>query len=123
MNAKPGKTKTTDAGKVLRPGHLRIIFSTHDDLQQAQELAKKLVTAKAAACVNILPGITSLFFWEDQLQMETEMMLIIKTTEEKAALVQALLEEHHTYDVPEVIELDGRVLHKPYFDWIKSCLN
>ena len=116
----PGGSETGDL--VIRPGNLRIILSTHDDLQQAQDLGRKLVEAKAAACVNILPGMTSVFFWENELQMEAEILLIIKTTEEKAAAVQALLEEHHTYDVPEVIELDGRVLHKPYFDWIKSCL-
>lgn len=101
---------------------LKIILSTHDNLLQAQELARLLVESRAAACVNLVPNVTSVFQWDNEVQMENEILLIIKTTEEKAAEVQALLEEHHSYDVPEIIELDGEVLHQPYMEWVRECI-
>ncbi|MCH7496488.1 MAG: divalent-cation tolerance protein CutA [Candidatus Marinimicrobia bacterium] len=101
---------------------LKIILSTHDNLMQAQGLAKLLVEDRAAACVNIIPGMTSVFRWDGEVQVENELLLIIKTTAEKLPEVQALLEENHSYDVPEIIELEGKVLHKPYMDWVRDCL-
>lgn len=102
--------------------NIRIILSTHDNLLQAQDLAKILVEHRAAACVNVLPGMQSVFRWEGSVQVENELLLVIKTTAEKSSAVQALLEEHHTYEVPEIIELEGRVLYKPYMEWVRDCL-
>ena len=101
---------------------IKIILSTHDDLLQAQELARLLVERRAAACVNMVPNIMSVFYWENAIQSESEILLIIKTTDEKVPEVQGILEEHHSYEVPEIIELDGTVLHKPYMDWVRDCL-
>ena len=101
---------------------IKIILSTHDDLLQAQELARLLVEGRAAACVNLIPNVTSVFHWKGKVQMEGEILLIIKTTEEKVPEVQALLEEHHSYEVPEIVELDGEVLHQPYMEWVRDCL-
>ena len=101
---------------------LKIILSTHDNLLQAQSLAKLLVEDRAAACVNLIPGMSSVFRWEGDVQVESELLMIIKTTAEKLPEVQALLEEQHSYEVPEIVALDGRVLHKPYMDWVRDCL-
>ena len=101
---------------------LKIILSTHDNLMQAQSLAKLLVEDRAAACVNIIPGMSSVFRWEGEVQVENELLMMIKTTAEKIPDVQALLEEHHSYEVPEIVALDGKVLHKPYLDWVRDCL-
>ncbi len=101
---------------------LKIVLSTHDDLLQAQELARQLVERRAAACVNLIPGVTSVYRWEGAVQVESELLLLIKTTPEKVPEVQELLEAHHTYQVPEMVELDGLVLHKPYMDWLRECL-
>ncbi|MFB0516182.1 MAG: divalent-cation tolerance protein CutA [Candidatus Neomarinimicrobiota bacterium] len=101
---------------------LKIILSTHDDLLQAQDLARLLVESRAAACVNLVPNVTSVFQWNKALQIESELLLIIKTTEGKVAEVQALLEENHSYEVPEIVELDAEVLHLPYFEWVQECL-
>ncbi|UCD36883.1 MAG: divalent-cation tolerance protein CutA [Fidelibacterota bacterium] len=101
---------------------IKIILTTHDDLLRAQELASCLVEGRIAACVNLIPNVTSFFHWDNAVQMENEILLMIKTTEEKVPEVQALLEERHSYEVPEIIELDASVLNKPYSDWIRDCL-
>lgn len=101
---------------------LKLILTTHDDPAQARELAQYLVEQRAAACVNIIPHLESVFFWEDRLHTETELLLLIKTTDEKVAQVKAILEERHSYDVPEIIALNGEVLHQPYMEWVRDCL-
>ncbi len=101
---------------------IKIILSTHDDLLQAQDLARLLVENRAAACVNLIPNVTSVFHWDKALQMESEILLIIKTVAEKVLEVQALLEKHHSYEVPEIVELDGEVLHQPYMEWVRESL-
>jgi periplasmic divalent cation tolerance protein len=101
---------------------IKIVFSTHDDLLHAQELAKLLVERRAAACVNLVPNVMSVFQWEDAIQMEGEILLIIKTTDEKLPELHALLEEQHTYSVPEMVAMDASVLHQPYLDWLRDCL-
>ena len=96
-----------------RDDTIRIILSTHDDLLQAQQLARSLVEQGAAACVNVIPNVTSVFRWEGAVQVESELLLIIKTSAEKSVEVKELLEAEHSYEVPEIVELEGNVLHQP----------
>ena len=102
--------------------NIKLILTTHDDLVQARELARYLVEQRAAACVNIIPQLESVFHWENEVQTESELLLIIKTTETKVEQVKAILEERHSYDVPEIIVFNGEVLHQPYMDWVRECL-
>ena len=101
---------------------IKVILTTHDDLLLAQELAKSLVESRHAACVNLVPNVTSVFQWEKDIQMENEILLIIKTTESKAGAVRSMLEKQHSYEVPEIIALDGDVLNQPYMEWIKDSI-
>ena len=101
---------------------LKLILTTHDDPIQARELARYLVEQQAAACVNIIPHLESVFYWENGVQTESELLLLIKTTEAKMEQVKAILEERHSYDVPEIIALSGEVLHQPYMEWVRDCL-
>ncbi len=102
---------------------IKFILSTHDDLLQAQDLARLLVESRAAACVNLIPNVTSVFHWDKAVQRESEILLSIKTAAEKVLEVQALLEKHHSYEVPEIVELDGAVLHQPYMEWVRESLS
>lgn len=88
----------------------------------AQELAKLLVERRVAACVNLVPHVMSVFPWEGEIQMEGEILIIIKTTEEKLAELHVLLEEQHSYSVPEMVVVDASVLHMPYLEWLQACL-
>ena len=102
--------------------NIKLILTTHDDLVQARELARYLVEQRAAACVNIIPQLESVFHWENEVQTESEILLLIKTTDTKVEQVKAILEERHSYDVPEIIAFNGEVLHQPYMDWVRDCL-
>ena len=102
--------------------NIKLILTTHDDLVQARELARYLVEQRAAACVNIIPQLESVFHWENEVQTESEILLLIKTTETKVEQVKAILEERHSYDVPEIIAFNGEVLHQPYMQWVRDCL-
>ena len=102
--------------------NIKLILTTHDDLVQARELARYLVEQRAAACVNIIPQLESVFHWENEVQTENEILLLIKTIERKVEQVKAILEERHSYDVPEIIAFNGEVLHQPYMDWVRDCL-
>ena len=102
--------------------NIKLILTTHDDLVQARELARYLVEQRAAACVNIIPQLESVFHWENEVQTESEILLLIKTTDTKVEQVKAILEERHSYDVPEIIVFNGEVLHQPYMDWVRECL-
>ncbi len=81
-----------------------------------------MMEQRAAACVNINPPVESVFHWENEVQTESEILLLIKTTETKVEQVKAILEERHSYDVPEIIAFNGEVLHQPYMDWLRDCL-
>ena len=102
--------------------NLQIVLTTHDDALAARQLAKTLVESKAAACVNVIPNLVSVFSWDGVTQEENELLLLIKTTPEKMGAVQRLIESNHTYDVPEIVRIDAEVLHKPYMDWVRDCL-
>ena len=101
---------------------IEIILTTHDDLHQAQELARLLVDQRAAACVNLVPNLVSVFRWDNATQVEDEILMLIKTTADRSRRVQTLIKRHHTYDIPEIVRLDGEVLHKPYMEWLRNCL-
>ncbi|MCK4577634.1 MAG: divalent-cation tolerance protein CutA [Candidatus Marinimicrobia bacterium] len=101
---------------------LKLLLTTHDDPLLARVLAKTLVEQQAAACVNIITNAVSVFNWEGEIQTEDELLLLIKTTAEHIASVRSIIEENHTYEVPELVEIEGTVLHKPYMEWVRSCL-
>jgi len=86
----------------------------------ANNIANELIELKLAACVNILPAVTSVYRWQGKLEQETEVQLQIKTTMELYQSVEEQLLMLHPYDVPEVIALPIINAHQPYLDWIKQ---
>lgn len=98
----------------------RIILSTIDGQAKAEEIAGTLVSARLAACVNILPGILSVYRWKGQIEKEPETLLIIKTRGDRVGEVMRRIAEIHPYEVPEVISLEIGEGYQPYLDWIHS---
>ncbi len=101
---------------------IKIVITTHDDLFAARELAQKAVEARLAACINIIPNIVSVFRWQKAVQTEDEVLLICKTTEDILPRLKEFLTHEHSYEVPEMLELDAGVLNESYSDWLHSCL-
>ena len=99
-----------------------IVMTTIDSEEKAEDLAKGIVEERLAACVQVLPRMTSFFFWEGAVQREAEHLLLIKTAEEKYAEVEAYIREHHSYDVPEVAAIRTEHVSEPYAKWLADYL-
>ncbi|CAN6285415.1 unnamed protein product [Urochloa humidicola] len=87
---------------------------------EGKKLSESIISEKLAACVNIVPGIESVYWWEGKVQSDAEELLIIKTRE---SLLDALTEHvkaNHEYDVPEVIALPITGGNSKYLEWIKN---
>lgn len=100
----------------------RVALVTVSSDEEGRRIAGALVERKLAACVNITPGITSIYMWEGRVCDETEGLLIIKTSAGKAEQLIACVSELHSYDTPEIIFLPVTEGLKSYLDWIDDSL-
>lgn len=100
----------------------QLVLTTCPTEQVAKKIAEQLVKEKLAACVNIIPNITSIYSWENELQCETEIQLVIKTTSEKFTRLNDRINELHPYDVVEVIALNIQQGDNHYINWIREYL-
>ncbi|MGQ0621875.1 MAG: divalent-cation tolerance protein CutA [Panacagrimonas sp.] len=89
----------------------------------ADELARALVEARVAACVNVVPKITSTYRWKDAVQRDDEALLIIKTTAGRFGELKRAVLERHPYELPEVLGVDVAAGHLPYLQWIAECVS
>lgn len=95
-----------------------LVLSTIDDAEAAEEIARKLVDERLAACVNIIPEITSIYKWKGNLERSVERLLLVKTAEDQVSELTTRLIELHPYDVPEVIAFPIDQGHPPYLEWL-----
>lgn len=97
-----------------------IVLCTCADASVALNLARRLVDTRLAACVNILPGVTSVYAWEDKVESSAEHLLVIKTEAELFFGVQEFIKQNHSYELPEVIAVP--ILHglPDYLKWISA---
>ena len=100
-------------------GGLVVVLTTVADEASAQALARALLDAELAACVQ-LSRIESLYRWEGEVVSEPEVRLVVKTpAARRTALVDALL-ARHPYDVPQIVVLGADAVHGPYLDWARE---
>lgn len=85
---------------------------------EAPALARALVERGLAACVNLVPGVRSIYRWQGEVHDDPEVLLIAKTTQGGFEALREAVVALHPYDVPEVIALPVVVGHRPYLDWI-----
>jgi len=95
-----------------------VVLCTAPSEEAAAALAQAVLQARAAACVNVLPGVRSHYWWEGRLHEDGEWLLLIKTTRARYAALQAAVREAHPYDVPEIIALDVADGWPPYLAWV-----
>lgn len=81
------------------------VLSTCDSAEQAGRIARHVVQLRLAACVNIVPGVTSVYRWKGAVEEASEWLLIIKTRRELFDRLRAEIERLHSYEVPEVVAL------------------
>ena len=99
-----------------------IVITTTPTINEAEELAEKVVEARLAACVQILPQMTSVYIWEGKLQREGEHLLLIKSLPEIFDELSEFITANHSYNVPEIVAIDAERVSEPYLSWIKETL-
>ena len=94
------------------------IFITTGSPEEAHKIAELLLKQRKAACANIVPGVSSLFWWQDKIESASENLLIVKS---KASLLNEIIRlviENHSYEVPEVVALPIVGGSLDYLEWI-----
>jgi periplasmic divalent cation tolerance protein len=97
-----------------------IIFITASSDEEAGNIAKTLVTEKLVACVNIIPKIRSIFWWEGKVCQEDEVMLIAKTMSALFPAIMNRVKSLHSYEVPEIISFPIAEGFPDYLSWIEE---
>ena len=95
-----------------------IVLTTLAADADAAALARTLVEERLAACVNVLPAMTSIYRWKGAVEQDREQQLVIKTTGERVAALEARIRQLHTYDVPEFLVLPASGGAAAYLQWI-----
>ncbi len=98
-----------------------LAFCTCPNEVVAEAIADILVGEKLAACVNLLPGIRSIYAWQGEIQRDAEVMLLIKTSTARFAALTQRLPELHPYDLPEIIAIPVSHGLPPYLEWVLAC--
>lgn len=101
---------------------MRLVYVTASSVAEAQRIGRGLVEKELAGCVNVLPGMKSLYRWEGKIEEAEEAVLIVKTSDELADAVVQEVKRTHSYSVPCALVLDVRGGNTDYLNWIvQSC--
>ena len=96
------------------------ILTTVADDEHAEDLARRLVEERLAACVNLLPPMISIYRWKGQLERDTERQLIVKTTSDRLTALEARLKQLHSYELPEFVVLAVSDGSREYLGWVQE---
>jgi periplasmic divalent cation tolerance protein len=101
-------------------GNELIVLVTAGTGEEASRIAEALVSEHLAACVNILAGVESVYWWEEKVTRDSEVLLIIKTTGERYAELEARVKQLHSYSTPEVIAYRIERGSPDYLNWLRQ---
>jgi periplasmic divalent cation tolerance protein len=99
-----------------------LLYVTAKNEDEAKALGRKLVEKRLAACVNILPRMHSIYWWEGKLDSSDEAVLLVKTTSNKYKQAEAFILSHHSYTTPCVLRLSVDGGSKAYLKWLSESL-
>ena len=100
-----------------------LVITNLPDAQAAGQLAQRLIEERAAACVNQLAPCTSTYRWQGGIETATEVPLLIKTTRAAYPRLEALIREHHPYELPEIVAVPVTTGLPAYLDWVSREAN
>lgn len=95
-----------------------VVYCTCPDQGVATHIAEAVVSERLAACVNLVPGVTSIYHWQGEIQRDAELLLIIKTRHAVYPQLEARIIELHPYQVPEIIALPIQAGSAAYLAWM-----
>lgn len=101
----------------------RLVLTTVESFEQAQRIAQALVEKRMAACVNIVPGIHSIYRWQGRVEQAPEWMLLIKTKERLLDNLRAEIEKVHSYEVPEFVAVTIDSGSPEYLQWLANSID
>ena len=99
---------------------LLVVLCTFPDRETAQRIATALVDQRLAACVNLVPGVQSIYRWQGKVESAEEVLAVMKTTVEVYPQLEAKLKELHPYDVPEIVALPVERVQEGYAKWVEE---
>jgi periplasmic divalent cation tolerance protein len=99
-----------------------MVLVTAPDLKTARKLARSVLRARLAACVNIIPCIESHYWWQGKLEAGTEVLLILKTTVRRLKGLEVMVIKEHPYDTPEFIAFSISAGNRRYLDWLERSV-
>ena len=100
------------------PSSARVVLVTVPRGGKAESLAEGAVEARLAACVNILPGVTSIYRWRGRVHRDRESLLVIKTTAARLKELERWIKQRHPYETPEFLVLSVTAGSKEYLSWL-----
>ncbi|OOZ37801.1 divalent-cation tolerance protein CutA [Solemya velesiana gill symbiont] len=103
------------------PADTLLIYCTCPDLKTAEEIAGQLVDDGLAACVNLVPGIVSIYQWQGERDRAEESLLLIKTSQPRYRELEKKIVTLHPYELPEIIVVPVEQGLPGYLDWVKQC--
>jgi periplasmic divalent cation tolerance protein len=96
-----------------------VVMTTVPNREQAEKLARTVLEARLAACVQI-QEITSYYWWDENINRDAEQLLYLKTTLDKYQALEALLVANHSYDTPEILQLPVEAGFEKYLGWLQK---
>ncbi len=106
------KDRSDNASRLL------VVLMTAPDRDEASRIAELLVNSRLAACVQILPEVQSVYRWKGEVERNTEILLLAKTTSDKFDELDRAVREIHSYDTPEIIALPVNAASESYLNWL-----
>ena len=97
-----------------------LVISTVPNENVAYNLSKILLENRVAACVNIIKDVNSLYWWKETIENSIEIILLIKTTDEKYQEVEDLIKTNHPYEIQEIIAFDIKKGFDKYLKWVED---
>jgi periplasmic divalent cation tolerance protein len=101
---------------------IRIVLSTAGSREEGERIARALVDQHLAACVNLLPGLNSVYRWQGKVESAEETLLVIKTSAELLENLESELHRLHSYEVPEFLVLNVESGSSAWLEWLKLSL-
>lgn len=98
----------------------QIVLTTCGDLEQATQIAETLVREALAACVNIVPAVRSVYRWQNKIEVDDEVLLVIKSARGLYAAIEQRINELHSYELPEIVAVPIVTGSNKYLQWINE---
>ena len=99
-----------------------LVICTFPDQDSARQVGTFLVETQLAACVNLIPGVESIYRWQGAIESAREVQTLFKTTRDRLPVFEQTLFAHHPYDTPEIIAIRPEAISERYSSWVKQSV-